>query len=905
MVVPGVLLVLVVATAVAGTATVVVRRDGERRRAAGNVGGPQVAFGNRLAFGPGRGAIIGILLSTAGLVGVFTLEHSLRHVLATPALYGADFDAGNFLDDAKDKRATGEQLMPDHDVEAVGLVGDSNCEPSDGDRMMRPNPIAATTMWVRSNIRRDWRALTLVTLSLAIAGGLAMTAGIGARRAGTAWKQFLVRTNMPDVANEVPTTGSGTALDDLRSRDGVMSVARMSFMMVGLEGAPPTGGFAGRDPGFGTEIYRPIVLVGRRADPTRADEVTINPRMAEVTGLHPGDHVVVVSTGDAVRQPATVTGITVGALDTGLNGGAPLMLLTPAFGATWFDTYFAALPPPIQGAYRDVLMARTTSDATSTQLIAEHYISGIEFAGNQVSAALDAEGTAYTVLAVVAALGTAIAMGQLIGRRVRRHNDQAPILAAIGLTPGGRRVALAGAHVCAVGLGMLLVPAVAYLASPLTDRGLLAQVDPKGYHVTDALVMIGGTIVGLMVLVGVAFAAAWRADPQVNSVSARTGARLVLPGPAGMFGARVATGWARRSGRTAARWHAAVLSVGVAAVTATLVWSGAARHVVATPAQYGATWDAAVVASDDGTSSDDPLPRLDAAQARLEAKPAIGLIVGRGVAGMLETTDDGRVEVLQIDQAAGPWWPRLLAGHRPQNSHEVTAGSGVLGARTHLGDAVIIDGQSFTIVGEHVVPQWSNGDFGVTVAMKGDALPPSDLESPAAVMWVNLAKNISVEQLATTVGEDVEVQAGADERPSNLTNLARIGGLDDLLLLACILFAFATLANGLVIATRARARDHRIMRALGADPSTVAGSVHWHTAIVLSISAAVGVPLGTIAGLTAWRRTAHAVFVGDALHRPGPVTLVVLAGLVIAGLLVAATTGASAARRSRLRANVE
>jgi hypothetical protein len=770
----------------------------------------------------------------------------------------------------------------------------------------RMKSFGAVTMWVRSNIRRDWRALSLLTLGLAIAGGLAMTAGIGARRAGDAWHQFLTRTKMPDVANEVPSPESGAALHDLRSRDGVMSAVRMSFMLVGLEGAPPTGGFAGRDPGFGADIYRPIVVAGRAADPTRADELTINPRMAEVTGLHPGDHVVVVSPFGEVRQPATVTGITVGALDIGINGGTPLMLLTPAFGARWFETYFAALvPPPIQGAYRDVIMARTSSNATNAQLIAEHYSSGLDFAGTQVSAALDAEGTAYTVLAVVAALGTAIAMGQLIGRRVRRHNDQTPILAAIGLTPGGRRVALAGGHVCAVGLGMLLVPAVAYLASPLTDRGLLAEVDPNGYHVTDAVVMIGGAIVALLVLVGVATAAAWRADSRATIVSARTGARPLLPGPAGMFGARVATGWAGRSERSAARWHVVMLSVGIAAVVATLMWSGAARHVVTTPAEYGATWDAAVVAEDDGTSSEEPLPRLDAAQGRLVANPAIGSILGRGVAGMLETGEGGQVEVLQIDRAAGPWWPRLLAGRRPQNSHEVTVGGGALDSRTHLGDTVTIDGEPFTIVGVHVVPRWSNGDFGKTVAMNGGVLPLFDLDSPAAVMWVRLAKGASVDELAATVGEDVKVQRAADTRPSDLANLARIGGLDELVLLVSILLAFATLANGLVIATRARQTDHRTIRALGADPSTVAGSVRWHTTIVLTISAAVGVPLGVIAGMTAWRHTAHALFVGDALHRPVLVMLVILAGLIIAGALVAGATGASAARRSRRRITAE
>jgi hypothetical protein len=121
-VVPGVLVVLVASLTIAAIATLLDRHHGERRHRSAQVVGPQLALGNRLAFGPGRGAIIGVLLSTAGLVGALTLEHSVDHVLATPALYGADFDASNFLDGADDKRATGEQLSLDRDVEAVGLV---------------------------------------------------------------------------------------------------------------------------------------------------------------------------------------------------------------------------------------------------------------------------------------------------------------------------------------------------------------------------------------------------------------------------------------------------------------------------------------------------------------------------------------------------------------------------------------------------------------------------------------------------------------------------------------------------------------------------------------------------------------------------------------------------------------
>jgi len=58
----------------------------------------------------------------AGLVGATTLDHSLARVLATPALFGADFDASNMLSSGDDKRALAEHLVPDPEVEAVGLV---------------------------------------------------------------------------------------------------------------------------------------------------------------------------------------------------------------------------------------------------------------------------------------------------------------------------------------------------------------------------------------------------------------------------------------------------------------------------------------------------------------------------------------------------------------------------------------------------------------------------------------------------------------------------------------------------------------------------------------------------------------------------------------------------------------
>ncbi len=120
-VVPGTIGVMLTSAAVAAVSVVATGAATGGRRAAG-LGGPQLALGSRQALGPGRGAVVGVMLATAGLVGALTLDHSLHRVLATPALFGADFDASNMLTSIDDKRALAEQLVPDPDVEAVALV---------------------------------------------------------------------------------------------------------------------------------------------------------------------------------------------------------------------------------------------------------------------------------------------------------------------------------------------------------------------------------------------------------------------------------------------------------------------------------------------------------------------------------------------------------------------------------------------------------------------------------------------------------------------------------------------------------------------------------------------------------------------------------------------------------------
>ncbi len=89
----GTVATLVAATAIAWICSVVVRHRSEALRHGPRRGGAVVSLGSRLAVGPGRSAVLGVLIATLGVIGAQTLDDSIDHLLVTPVLYGADFDA--------------------------------------------------------------------------------------------------------------------------------------------------------------------------------------------------------------------------------------------------------------------------------------------------------------------------------------------------------------------------------------------------------------------------------------------------------------------------------------------------------------------------------------------------------------------------------------------------------------------------------------------------------------------------------------------------------------------------------------------------------------------------------------------------------------------------------------------
>jgi predicted lysophospholipase L1 biosynthesis ABC-type transport system permease subunit len=120
-------------------------------------------------------------------------------------------------------------------------------------------------------------------------------------------------------------------------------------------------------------------------------------------------------------------------------------------------------------------------------------------------------------------------------------------------------------------------------------------------------------------------------------------------------------------------------------------------------------------------------------------------------------------------------------------------------------------------------------------------------------------------------------------KPSDLSDLERVGGLPSAIAGLLALMAMATMAHSLTLSVRRRRRDLAILKVLGFVRSQVARTLAWQSSTVAVLAVVVGVPAGLAAGRLAW-----SVFADRLGVSPQPATpLLATALLVPATLLLA------------------
>ena len=395
---------------------------------------------------------------------------------------------------------------------------------------------------------------------------------------------------------------------------------------------------------------------------------------------------------------------------------------------------------------------------------------------------------------------------------------------------------------------------------------------------------------GLVLLLWVAVAARLarrrRLAPRPSAVAdavSRTGLR-----PEATVGVRFALS---RDGRDRlSSWATiATLCVAMAVVVGTLVFGSSLTRLVEDGALYG--YNYRYVA---GAPTGGPLDSsfIDA------ARTAPGVVGAMALSQASASIRGDDVDLVGVDPLRGGLLPVVLAGRFPASPDEVALGE--LTARSlhvHVGDEVAFDGTdggpvTYHVVGFVVLPSVSFGEGGG----RGAAMIQSGLQrvSPGSQpeqLALRLGSGIAPDAVA--LGTDVTPSSG-QSRPPDVVNVSRARSVPTIIAVVVGLLAFVVLLHALLSSVRARLLDVAVLRALGADRPWITRVVHIQASVLGLIALVIGVPVGIVAGRTAYRAFA------DRLGLVGTpsVPIAVVGSLAIAVLVLANVSAAVPARRA-------
>ncbi len=341
--------------------------------------------------------------------------------------------------------------------------------------------------------------------------------------------------------------------------------------------------------------------------------------------------------------------------------------------------------------------------------------------------------------------------------------------------------------------------------------------------------------------------------------------------------------------------------LGVAGVTAALVFAASLSHLVNTPRLFGWTWDAKV--------------EVDAPRGPCGDRGDLGLARRPGVQAVAKVctfemeVGNRPVPVWGFTSLHGTIDPEVVAGRAPRGPNEIALGSVTLDAlHKRIGDTVKAQGEGkardYEIVGRIVLP---------TI---GSPQPLADGAAMTAAGWKPLyrvganetdfllvrsepgdpaAADRAVERLPQTTGPHAK-NLGTPILPVEIVRLRQIDQIPALV--AALLGFFALLAVGYALVTAVRRRRHElaVLKILGFDRGQVRATVAWQATTLGAVGLVLGIPLGIIGGRFAWQVVAEGLGIATDITTPAlwlvlsvPVTLLFVN-------LVAFFPGRSAAR---------
>jgi hypothetical protein len=793
--------------------------------------------------------------------------------------------------------------------------------------------------WLRLEVRRRWRSLTVLALLVGLATGTVLAATAGARRGQTAFDRLWART-LPATAT-VLANQPGFDWAKVRALPEVAALTEFpvvyGFSMPCCPGA--STGFPPVDGQFTTTLERPVMQAGRLYDPRRADEVLATPQFMASYHKQIGDTIMLRLAspqqasngydgsggkppgGPAVRARIVGVGMTPWGLDAdgpGRHGG---VISSPAL----FTNYRANIVGTNGQSYINALVRLKGGVAALPKFRADlARVSGrsdIDVWNN-----LDTFGapfkriTSYEAACLLAfALAALVAAFFLVGQSVARYTSATmpdlQVLQAVGMTPRQVIAAASAAPFLAAVAGATLGVAGAIVASNWMPIAMASYAEPSPGVSADWLILGPGWVIApALVLAGAAITAAMtlsarrrQAVPRRSAVvAAAAGAGLPVPALAGI---RFALEPGR--GRSAVPVRPALLGAvaGVLGVLAAFTFSAGVADAAANPARFGQTWQLELFIGFNGHDFGPSAKVLNAVARDRDVTGVEDARIGGAQSGQVS------VESFTYQGVGGKHIPVVLtAGRMPATPGEIVLGP-VSAGQLHAAPGSTIRLQSggalktLRVTGIGFIPAGPHNGYAdgawLTPGGYGRLFHGTHYAFKFHVALLSLRPGADVaavthrlNKVATAAAGGNPVQFTPPAPPPEVQTIRDVAALPLALSAFLALLAVAAVGHALSIAVRRRRHELAVLRALGLTRWQTRAVIATQASVLAVIGLAFGVPLGIALGRIIWR--AAAGMAPLAYHAPlAEVALLLIAPLA---LLAANALAAWPARRAaRLR----
>jgi hypothetical protein len=775
-----------------------------------------------------------------------------------------------------------------------------------------------------------------VTLLLGVAGGTVIASAAAARRTETAYDRFVLAQNAADVTI-MDDGGIGIKILPQRILDlpQVASYTRGSLVIYLRD---DHAGVASVDDRLGRTINKLKVIDGRMYDSSKAGEAVVGFGVARSLELRVGSTFPLIDDAfdeDLAREGLTNMTITVVGIVAGpgefppqYRGLYPSIHFTPALFAKYGNRIMSGDGNPQRGslfiklkhgaadvpAFRDAVQKLAPGEPVDPVSSAE--------LGLATNRSFHFQAIGLWMLAAFGALATVLLGGQSLARQAFLGSADFPTLSALGFRRS-ELIAVGLLRAAVVGLGAVLVAVVVAVAlSPLAPIGDARFAEPNPGVAFDATAIGVGAAALLVVTIALAAFPAWNAarlrsklsadDPGETVGRSRVAAflsRTSIPAP-GVAGTRLA--FEKGRGRTAVpiRSTIAGASFGLAVLVAALTFGASLDHLIASPALYGARWDAFLTNYGDSDVGD--------LQQHVQ-----GFLRNPGVTDVTLAADVPLVIggkpllAFGVRRIRGTAGPPIVGGRAPRTADEIALTSKTA-RRIHagVGDRIAIQlavagspRSTKKVVGWTVIPPFgfvnAEPGEGALMTIEGAAalIPPEFLKdvilvSNAMIRFVPGAdRDQVIGSLAPLFGRMAgEFREGPHDTPADIVSFGRVQNLPLILGVILGVVAAATLAHTIGSSVRRRRRDLAILKTLGFERRQLRATVAWQATALAFVAACIAVPAGIVFGRWAWRLLADQVSVVPQPVVPAAITAAIAAGALFLANAIAAAPARAAAR---------